>query len=304
MSLSQLIPLVIQCSILMVVFSFGLRASLADAIYLFRQPGLFARSVLSMNVIMFAVAVAAALMFDLHPAVKIALIALALSPVPPMLAGKQMKAGGGADYAIGLLVAMSVLALVVVPIGLAIAGGISGTDVRMPAFEVAPIVLSTVILPLGAGIAVRHFFPAHADRTGKGVQLIATLILVVALIPMVIAKWPVFSAMLGDGTLAALTLFAVIGLAVGHLLGGPDEEDRTVLALATSARHPALALAIAKSNFLDDTALVAVVFWSLIVAALVAIPYSQWRKRVHAELPCLRRTPQSRVHYASDKGRA
>lgn len=284
MTITEILALVIQASILTVVFSFGLRATPKDAFCLLKQPGLLLRSFLSMNVVMFIFAVLAALVFDLHPAVRVGLIALSLSPVPPILPGKQTKAGGSIDYAIGLLVTMSVLALLVVPIGVAIAGEISGTGARMPMLKVVPVILITVILPLAAGMLARYFHPALAERSARWVQIAATLMLVLTAIPEIVAKWNVFSSMIGNGVLPALVLFSVIGLGVGHVFGGPEEDDRTVLALATSARHPGVALAIVKLNFPDQGEVVAVVLWSLIVASLVALPYVNWRKRVHEKV--------------------
>ena len=94
MNLEQLIMLAIKASIMLLVFGLGLHASPRDATFLFRKPGLMVRSLLSMNVIMPLFAIVIAKMFDLHSAVEIAIIALALAPVPPILPGKQEKAGG------------------------------------------------------------------------------------------------------------------------------------------------------------------------------------------------------------------
>ena len=54
-------------------------------LYVLRRPALLARSLLAMYVLMPIVAVALAVAFDLIPSVEIALLALAVSPVPPLL---------------------------------------------------------------------------------------------------------------------------------------------------------------------------------------------------------------------------
>jgi BASS family bile acid:Na+ symporter len=41
-----------------------------------------------------------------------------------------------------------------------------------------------------------------------------------------------------DGTLPAIAIISMCGLAVGHLVGGPDKDDRTVLALPPSHDIP------------------------------------------------------------------
>lgn len=81
----------------------------------------------------------------------------------------------------------------------------------------------------------------------------------------------------------ALALFMIAGTAVGHFLGGPVAEDRMVLAIATSSRHPGLALAIAKANYPEQGMLIAgAVVIYLIFRLILAIPYVRWRR--HAAL--------------------
>src|SRR5262249_45236916 len=85
---------------------------------------------------------------------------------------------------------------------------------------------------------------------------------------------------LGNGTLLAIVVFVMVGVAVGHLLGGPDLSERSTLALATASRHPGLAVTIAAINYPGQRRnVVAVVLLYLVVKAIVLIPYNSWRKR-------------------------
>src|SRR5512134_546339 len=109
MTLQQAIGLALQASILLTVLGFGLAATLDDVLYLARRPSLLVRSLLAMLVIMPVVALLIRLVFAFEPAVEIALVALALSPVPPLLPGKEQKVGGHAPYALGLMVIAGLL---------------------------------------------------------------------------------------------------------------------------------------------------------------------------------------------------
>jgi BASS family bile acid:Na+ symporter len=282
MTLAQLILYAVNVSIFAIVLALGLTATIKDATHLLRNPGLLFRSILSMNVIMAVFAVVAALVFDLDRAVKIAIVALAVSPVPPVLPTKQRKAGGSQSYAIGLLVAASVVAIVLAPLTLEILGLIFGTEAHIPAGKVASIVLISVIVPLAIGLAIHQMAPAWAERIAKPLSLIATILLVLAVVPVLFKSWPAVWAMVGNGVLIVLVLFTLIGVAVGHALGGPDPDDRTVLALATATRHPGVAIAIASLNFPEETAVQAVVLYHLVIGAIVSLPYVNWRKRTHA----------------------
>jgi BASS family bile acid:Na+ symporter len=281
-TLAQLIPIAINVSLFAIVFALGLRTTRDDLFFPLREPGLLLRSILSMNVVMPVIAVAVALVFDLPRPVEIAIVALAISPVPPILPNKQVKAGGTKSYAVGLLVSASILAIVIVPAATELAGAVFGGDYHMPVGRVLSIVAMSVLLPLAIGAGVRHVLPSLADRVSGPISLLATLLLVVAALPVAITVWRDVWTLTGHGVVMALILFTLIGLLVGHLLGGPEPDDRTDLALATSTRHPGIAIAIAAYNFPEEKAVLAVVVFHLIFGAIAALPYVRWRKRAHA----------------------
>ena len=84
-------------------------------------------------------------------------------------------------------------------------------------------------------------------------------------------------ALVGNFTLLGIAAFVVVGLAVGQLLGGPDEEDRTVLALATATRHPAIAIAIGHAIAPGQKTVAAAALLFLLAATALAVPYVKWR---------------------------
>lgn len=89
-------------------------------------------------------------------------------------------------------------------------------------------------------------------------------------------------AQVGDFTLLTIVVFVVAGLLVGHLLGGPKPDDRTVLGLSTAARHPGVAVAIAKFSAPGDQSVMAMILLAFLISAIVTIPYVKWRARKHA----------------------
>lgn len=282
MTLQQLITLGITLSLVGLVFSLGLKAVPGDLLYLAKRPGKLIRSLIAMNVAMLIFAIGVALLFPLAIEIKIALIALAVSPVPPILPGKQAKAGGTHSYALSLLIFASVAAIVLVPVSIEVVGRIFQADYHMPAARVVPPVVMTVIAPLVLGVVFRRLFPDAAQRLARPVSLCAGICLVVAAVPIVVTSGMRFSIMIGSGVILCLALFTVVGLVVGHLLGGPEADDRTVLALATGTRHPGVAMAIAGLNFPDDKIVLAVLLWHLVIGAVVSLPYVRWSKARHA----------------------
>jgi BASS family bile acid:Na+ symporter len=279
MRLATLIPLVLQASIVLNVIGLGLNASPQDATALFRRPSQLLRLLCAMHVVMLACAVALAINFALHRAVKIALVALAVSPIPPLLPKKTLKAGGEASYTIGLLVAVALLAIIFVPVAVELLGRAFGTPSHMSLGAVARLVLLTVLVPLGVGMAMRSLAAAFAARIARSVSLVATVLLIASALPILFTAWPTIVSLTGDGTMIALAAFVLVGLAVGHLLGGPDPEDRIVLALSTASRHPGVALTIAHATFPEQQLVLAAVLLYLLVSSIVSLPYLAWSRR-------------------------
>ena len=172
MSLAKLIFIGLVASALLNLFSIGLKASLEDATYLFRRPGELARALLAMNVLMPLFAVALISIFDFNPAVKIALVALSVSPIPPRFPTKIVKAGGTESYAIGLHIAIGLLAIIFVPLAMEIIGRIRNVGLHMSIAPVARVVFITTLIPLAIGIGAHKLAPALAERVAKPITLL------------------------------------------------------------------------------------------------------------------------------------
>jgi BASS family bile acid:Na+ symporter len=282
MSGTAVIVGIVKASIALLVFGLGLRGTPRDATYLFRRPNLLARALLSMSVVMPLAAFLMAIMFRLHPAVKVALITLAMSPVPPFLPGRAMKAGGESAYTIGLLTATSLLSIAIVPITVWVFGAVFRVPFNVSSAEIARVVAGSVLIPLLIGMGVRHFVPETAERAARLVTLLAMAVLVAGTIPILFNAWPAIETLLGNGTILAIVAMTLIGLGVGHFLGGPERDHRTVLALSSAAHHPGVALAIASANFPGDKLVPAAVLLALILASLVSAPYVKRSTQIHA----------------------
>jgi BASS family bile acid:Na+ symporter len=279
MTLAEAIVLILKSSIAVLVFTVGLGTAPRELTLLLRRPGQLVRSLVSMNVVMLALAVAIALLFPLKPSVKMVLIALALSPVPPVLPKKLLKAGGGHDYVTALLFSASVFAIVWIPLAGDVLDRIFPADVHIPPAAVAKLVAMTVLGPTLAGVVVRLLAPSLAGRIAEPLGKVATVLMLLGLVLIIAKAAPAIVAQLGDGTLLAIVAFLVLGLVTGHLLGGPTPGDRSVLALATASRHPGVAMAIAQLIFPTDKSFAATVLLYLVTGALVTLPYVNWRKK-------------------------
>ena len=279
MSLQTLVPVVLKASVLLNVFAIGLRASAQDATYLFRRPAELIRAIFAMNVLMPAFALVLVSVIDLTPAAKIALVALSVSPIPPLLPKKLVKAGGTGSYAMGLLIAAGLLAIIFVPLAMEVIERVRHVPLQMTVVSIAALIFMTVLLPLGLGVAVHSLAPGRAERLAKPISQIAGIGLLACVATILITAAPIIWTLVDSGTLIALAAFVVVGLAIGHVLGGPKPENRTALAMSTASRHPGIAIAIAQTNFPEQKLALAAVILYLVVNVLISIPYNAWTQR-------------------------
>ena len=118
-----------------------------------------------------------------------------------------------------------------------------------------------------------------AGRLNGPVDMLAKVLLLVGVVALLAGAFPTMLSLLGNGTLAAIIVFITLGLAVGHLLGGPQEDQKYVLAFASATRHPVIALMIGKANFPDEPLLGPTILLYLLVNMLAGVAYHLWEKR-------------------------
>lgn len=279
MELNRLVPLVIQLSIILIVLSLGLKAQAKDLIRLWHRPSLLVRSVVALNLVVPILAMLTVVAFQPVRPVGIALVLLAISPVPPFLPQKLFKLSSDESYIYGLLVTASLVSILFVPAALALLGALLDRSLALPAATVLRIIGITVLAPLSVGAVIARAAPRFAARSEPLVAKIGMILLGLALILILAGTWRAIWSLIGNGTVLIIALVVGLTLAAGHLLGGPDSEDRVVLALAAAARHPGVALAIASHNFPEERSIAAAVLLYLLLNGLFSRPYTLWWNR-------------------------
>lgn len=268
-------------SLAVLVFGSGLGARFSDVAALLRRPGLLARSLIAVLVIAPMLAIALVRVFDLNHEVAIALVALAVSPLPPLLPSRGEKAGGSAEYGLGLVLILAVLAVPMIAVSAAVLEGLFGRDYVITPWSIGRLLILSMLLPLVGGMTVARLSPSTALRLSGPIEKVQRWLLPIAMIVLLISAAPQMWLLLGNHTLVAVGIFAVASFAVGHLMGGPDRRDAAVLAFATSCRHPATALALVSANFPNTDAHAAVALYGLVTAAIGAV-YTVWFRRHRA----------------------
>ena len=164
-----------------------------------------------------------------------------LSPLPALIPGSLIKAGRRPSYAVALAATVALPSIVIVPLVAVLISRYLGPPFVVSPLRVAGVIAATVLLPLVAGMVIRGLRPALADRIALPAALLGTVVLRLATLALLVTSLHAIWALIANGTVIAVAVLVVVGFAAGHLLGGPDPDGRTVLALASGFRHPAVA---------------------------------------------------------------
>jgi BASS family bile acid:Na+ symporter len=279
MDVARLLSFGIRVSIFLMVLATGMAGQRGEARALFRRPALLVRSIVAMQVLAPLLAVGLTFLLPIERAVKIALVTLAVSPVPPFLPRRMLKAGGPRGYVVSLLATSALLSVVSIPMTLSLISDVTGVELTLPLAALARQLVMTVLLPLLLGLLIARVLPAIAASWAAPVGSGAALVLALSVLPLIVRTFPAMRTLAGDGTLLVMTLYAAGALLIGHLLGGPEQGNRTVLALSTAARHPGIAILLATTNFAADRLATPAVLMLVIVSFVATIPYLALTRR-------------------------
>ncbi|MBB3892151.1 BASS family bile acid:Na+ symporter [Phenylobacterium haematophilum] len=276
-ALKQILPLLLTLSLAGLVMTVGLKAGHGDLLYVLRRPGLLIRAILAVEVIPPIAAAAMVWVLPLEPAVKAGIMLMAISPVPPLVPGKQLSIGARKEYAYGVYLAMALLTIIAVPLVFDLAARLFGQPRTLPFHTIAATVATGVLIPLGLGMLVRRIAPDFAERIVPWVYRLSMLLVLLVFFPILATIWPAIRSLIGDGAVIAMAALTLVTLIGGHMLGGPADYDRATLAVASSVRHPGIAMLIANTTFADKRVTAAVLLY-LLVSMIMGALYQAWFK--------------------------
>jgi BASS family bile acid:Na+ symporter len=260
-----------------VMFSLGLMLGREQIAAALRQRGVMAAALFAALVPVPAMALLCVKLMGIEGVVAAGILLMAISPGAPIALRRAIEAGGHSPLAPPLHVVIVILAIVTVPVSLAILAAIYEKDFAISPLDVARQVFFVQLLPLGLGAAVHACWPQAAARIEAPLARVTNLallalvaILVVVLRPLLAeAGWVPFFA--GAG-------LTVCALVLGAACAWRDAQMRSVAAVAAAMRNPGLALLIATVNKLPP-GVVAAVFAYALGAAAVVTAYVIWHGR-------------------------
>jgi BASS family bile acid:Na+ symporter len=155
--------------------------------------------------------------------------------------------------------------------------------VAVDAAAVARPLTLTMLLPMAAGFLVRARSPRWAASVRPALAKLSTLALVLLVATTVIRNLRAIVDVFGTGAILAATLVVALAFLAGYAFGGPSDESRGVLGLATAQRNIAAATVVASESFHDPRTLVMVVISSLVALGVLFPAANVLRRRARGE---------------------
>ncbi|HVU07362.1 MAG TPA: bile acid transporter [Verrucomicrobiae bacterium] len=138
------------------------------------------------------------------------------------------------------------------------------------------VLVSTITLPLAAGVVVHHCWPLLARKCLKPIQVFSEAIGTISLIFVTTVE---FHSVIQVGwkPLLAMVLASELSFLAGYFLSGRTPASRLVVALGTANRNIALALLIAVASFPGTPIKAMVVANGLLLILLGLLHVGLWR---------------------------
>ena len=260
-----------------VMFDLGLAIVPGDFRWAVARPGMMLKSLFPTLIAVPALAWIVARALDLPRAAEVGIMLMAIAPGAPVALRRSLGAGGHRSFALALQIALSALAVVSMPLWIAAFDEYYGVSATIDPRELARQVFTAQLLPLLLGMTTRRLLAARAAWLEPVFRRLASVLLILLVALVLVDIWQV---VIGAGlrVTAAIVIVTLLGLAVGHLLGGPDPATRTATAISSATRNAGLALLVATLNDVSP-AVEATVLAYLVIAAVTVIPYAAWRRR-------------------------
>jgi predicted Na+-dependent transporter len=275
----EILKVIAPISVALIVFAQGLKISPGDVLADFMQrPGRMLLSLGAVLVLVPAAALGIILWLKPTPAVALGLAILVACPPAPLMLKATPKLGrGDASYMAALHLCLAALALISVPVTLALLSVQLGFPAEVDLPSMAWILAKTIVLPVSLGLAVRALYPRFAHTASPKLDKAGTLGLAVVVLFALAALYPALLAM-DAWSYIVIAAVSATALAIGHLFGPGDPRERTSVAVECGVRHPVLALTIAATNFTPQKALPVLVPCILVFIAM-AMLYLVLRRR-------------------------
>jgi BASS family bile acid:Na+ symporter len=152
-------------------------------------------------------------------------------------------------------------------------GRLLGRESGLDSWTVARLIARAFLAPLAAGMLLRRLLPRIAAKLSDWILAAAGGVLAIAGLTLLVLGRRLLLD-LGWMPLLAFAGMALVALAIGHVMGGPDPGDRKALAVSCVTRHVGIAMLAAST--VKGPQISTLILAYLVAATVVTVPYLKW----------------------------
>lgn len=250
-ALTSLINVAIPAMTVVLLTAVGLDLTRADFARLRQQRGLVSTGLLAPLVLLPAIAVGLAWLFQTTPDVSVGVLLVALSPIGAISNTFSYLAEASPALAVALTGLSCACASITIPlVGMGVETVLAQpVEVKAPLAVLAAQVFIVLALPVVLGMSVRRRWPMLASRYSPALRRLAFAAVCVVLLLIIFEDVGAFVGQIST-TVPVATAFVVVSTVAGWLIASLvalDPRDRFTTAVAFGTRNIGVAAAIAVS---------------------------------------------------------
>jgi BASS family bile acid:Na+ symporter len=260
-----------------VMFSLGLMLGREQIAAALQRRVVLAAVIFAVIVPVPALAVLVLKAFAVKGPVAVGIVLMAISPGAPVALRRALDAGGDRAFAPALHLSIVMLAVVTVPVTVAILDWIFAADFAVTPLHIGRQVFFAQLLPMALGASMRALIPAVAAKLEPSLGRIGNMLLVLLGLLVLVDLPPIIRAVGWTPMIAGVGITAC-ALAIGAAFAWRDADVRPAAAVAAAMRNPGLALVIATVNRAPPDVTASVIAYA-VGLGLTIVAFLQWCKR-------------------------
>ncbi|MEM7270792.1 MAG: bile acid:sodium symporter family protein [Pseudomonadota bacterium] len=247
-SMGVLLEVVLPLSLAFIMFSLGVSLTLADFARVVKTPLAVTLGGVAQIILLPVIAFILLMIFPLPPELALGVMILSFCPGGVTSNILTRLSGGTLALSITLTAVFSLLAVITVPLLVAWSAGyfmgVEAPEVDVTALGIAMFLITAV--PVGIGVALRHFAPETAIGIDAWAAKVATGLFIIIVIGALASNWGVFVDNIGVVG-PVLIVLNVVMLAVGFFLAkmaGLDHSDSVAISLEAGVQNATLGITV------------------------------------------------------------
>lgn len=261
----------------------GLQLDRRRLVETLRHYGLLGRAFLANFVLVPLFAILIVRFFHVEGGVAVGIVLMSMAPGVPFLVNSAGRAAGGSlSFALTIAFCFTSLSVITIPLTIALIALLIPHAPVLPVpavkFLTTLVVFQLVPLLIGAWIGPR-LTSSTADKLVRVFNLLfalSALLLVVLIFKTIVDS---IASVYGHGNLFIIAVIGLFSILLGWLLGGPNDQYRRTLAIATLMRNVGLCALIGTQDIFKGTLVLPTIFAYLIITFVLSLPLRVYFKR-------------------------